>query len=1056
MKKKEEIKSKSHYEKQFEQELARLNSEQRRAVEHIEGPVMVIAGPGTGKTQILAARIGHILKSDLQAGPHNILCLTYTDAGAIAMRKRLLQFIGPTAYRVNIHTFHSFCNDIIQHNPDYFGRKEMLPVSELENTQCLREMIDGLENNHPLKRLKGDFYFESKRLNSLFRMMKEENWTAEFVSERIDAYLRDLPQRDEYIYKKANQTKGIKVGDIKRKAFDKEASRMENLRAAAALLPRYNALLQEKQRYDFSDMLLWVLNAFKTDENFLRRYQEWYQYFLVDEFQDTSGAQNEILRHLIDFWEKPNVFVVGDDDQCIYEFQGARVHNMMQFYERYQEDIEVIVLKENYRSTQKILDASAAVIGNNLQRLINQENIKKKIPLLNKNLIASNPLLEKTQVVPRLIEYYNARHEEDAIADQIEALYRQGENLADAAVIYHQHDHADNLISILEKKQIPYNVKKRLNALEQPEIQRILNILSYLKEELEKPHSGEHRLFGLMHARCFNIHPRDSAKIAVQCYKERARWRDFLGHYNNLKNLVLENYGGVIFFEENINRWITEAANSTLTQLIQHILNFSGMLREAMNAPDKIWQLQLLSTFFEFAKQEAERNPFLSLEKFLETVQQMREEEISLPVDKNIHAENGINLITAHSAKGLEFKYVFIMRCNADAWEKARGGQGGYALPDTLTFDSEEQSKIESLRRLFYVGMTRAKEHLQISYAGYSSDGKEVAASQFINEVHALTQLPIEKVHLSPDKITDYSALLLSETPVNLTQAALLEKQHIAEILSGFSMTASNLNQYIACPLGFYYQYILRVPSAGNQYSAFGTAAHNALKWLFDEMKKNNSTFPSEKDFTEQFKKQMARQRGGITQQEYKNLLAYGEEILPEYYRHYAEKWNKIVLTEFQVNQIEIDGVPVRGKIDKIEFILTDATVVDYKTGQSPDRMKKLSPPSEKNPEGGEYWRQLIFYKLMLDNYRRKDWKVTVGEIDFIEKDKDKNQFIKARVEFLPAHLETVKLQLKEAYMKIMNHEFTRGCGEKDCEWCSFAKENAAEVRLEKKEEVQQ
>src|SRR3990172_5044111 len=192
------------YEKKFSEELERLNAEQRRAVECIDGPVMVIAGPGTGKTQIIAARIGHILKSDLQIAPHNILCLTYTDAGTVAMRSRLLQFIGPTAYRVNIYTFYAFCNDIIQHNLDYFGKREMEPISELENIQLHRSMMDGLDANHPLKRLKGEIYYDIPRLNDLFRMMKEEDWSPEFVSEQIDKYLNDLPNRDEFIYKKAN------------------------------------------------------------------------------------------------------------------------------------------------------------------------------------------------------------------------------------------------------------------------------------------------------------------------------------------------------------------------------------------------------------------------------------------------------------------------------------------------------------------------------------------------------------------------------------------------------------------------------------------------------------------------------------------------------------------------------------------------------------------------------------------------------------------------------------------------------------------------------------
>src|SRR5688500_18102020 len=163
----------------FLEELEKLNAAQTEAVNAIEGPVLVIAGPGTGKTQILAARIGNILlKTDTPA--HSILCLTYTDAGTIAMRKRLLQFIGPDAYRVHIHTFHSFCNMVIQENLDYFGLRALEPVSDLEKIEVLQEIIDEFGPDHPLKRYKGEVYYDSGNLDTLFQLMKKEDWTPEF------------------------------------------------------------------------------------------------------------------------------------------------------------------------------------------------------------------------------------------------------------------------------------------------------------------------------------------------------------------------------------------------------------------------------------------------------------------------------------------------------------------------------------------------------------------------------------------------------------------------------------------------------------------------------------------------------------------------------------------------------------------------------------------------------------------------------------------------------------------------------------------------------------
>src|SRR6202008_2397239 len=184
--------NKERLEKKFLQEYERLNEPQRIAVDQIEGPVMVIAGPGTGKTQILAARIGKILL-DTDTDPSNILCLTYTDAGVIAMRRRLLEFIGPDAYKVGIYTFHAFCNDVIQENLSLFEKTSLDPISELEKIQLFKELIDSFPKNHPLKRYRGDVYFEVNNLQTLFSTMKKEGWAPAFISDKIDEFLADLP-----------------------------------------------------------------------------------------------------------------------------------------------------------------------------------------------------------------------------------------------------------------------------------------------------------------------------------------------------------------------------------------------------------------------------------------------------------------------------------------------------------------------------------------------------------------------------------------------------------------------------------------------------------------------------------------------------------------------------------------------------------------------------------------------------------------------------------------------------------------------------------------------
>jgi len=309
-----------------------LNEQQRIAVDNIEGPVMVIAGPGTGKTQILSARIGKILL-ETDTLPENILCLTYTDAGVVAMRKRLLGFIGPDAYKVNIYTFHAFCNDVIQENLSLFEKQSLDPISDLERIDMFRKLIDAFPKNHPLKRYRGDVYFEITNLQQLFSTMKREGWSSSYITQKIDEYLASLPTRDEYIAKRA--TGSFKKGDVRTDKIAEETEKMEKLRAAVNEFDNFQQMMQKASRYDFDDMINWVLKAFDENPALLSRYQEQFLYILVDEYQDTSGTQNRLVELLINYWEKPNVFVVGDDDQSVYRFQGANVENMLAFANSY-------------------------------------------------------------------------------------------------------------------------------------------------------------------------------------------------------------------------------------------------------------------------------------------------------------------------------------------------------------------------------------------------------------------------------------------------------------------------------------------------------------------------------------------------------------------------------------------------------------------------------------------------------------------------------------------------------------------------------------------------
>ena len=1041
---------KALYEAQFKSAYQRLNIQQKEAVDTIEGPVLVIAGPGTGKTQIIAARIAHILSAGVDAKPHNILCLTYTDAGAVAMRKRLLDFIGPVAHKVNIYTYHAFCNDVIQHHPQFFLKRDSEAVSDLESAKIYHELLDELPENHRLRRLKGDIYFEMKRLMPLFDLMKREDWSAEKISVAARKRIAELPLLEEFIYKVGNTKKNIKKGDLKKAAIAEETERMETLMDAAQLFDAFNSKMLARARYDFNDMILWVLRAFKENPLLLAEYQERFQYVLVDEFQDTSGSQKELLELLIEFWgQQANVFVVGDDDQSIYEFQGARLNNIVDFYNHFKlsddpEDtanaIRLIILKENYRSTQKILDAAKAGIDNNAQRLIHLIQSFN----LNKTLTASNSNINVPHALaPKVVEYYNTFHEQAAIVTELEALHQKGFNLAEVAVLYSQHKQAEPIIRLLEKKQIPYSVRKKIDLFGVPMVRYFINVLQYLQKESERSFSGDELLFKLMHYPALKIVPVDiaylSLHLAQKTKDQKLNWRLLLDNGLELATLPLQQVAPIQKFGTNISKWLLEMNQLTLPMLFENIIYDSGLVMHILQSPNRIWDMQVLNTFFDFIKEECSKKPRMHIPEFLKMTEEMQQEKIELAIQRVVASENGVNFITAHSAKGLEFEKVFVIGCTPDFWEKKRGANKMYKLPPELVGDDQANSE-EAARRLFYVAITRAKSELQISYPAKDNKDKPLNASAFVEEIRPYCESQKTEV----DEATIMDQIKWAFEPEPEVNIELVKKEFIVNRLKNFTMSASALNKYMRCPVAFYYETILQVPSAPNDTLAFGNAVHYALEMLFKEMQTNpGKEFPDCASVLKYFEKSMLKQEDCFTEKQYPRRMELGRKVLTAYYNQYINGFNKLVSVEKMITNVTIENVPIKGKIDKIEFDGNNCTVIDYKTGNPSHSIKdRLAIPDDINPDGGEYWRQMVFYKLLIDNYPFNTWKMVDGIFDFIEPDEEKNAFVRHQVVIREEDVKTVKNQIKTNYDKIMNHEFNKGCNDANCQWCSFVKNN--------------
>ena len=1037
----------------------KLNDKQRKAVEEIYGPVMTVAGPGTGKTQLLAVRIGNILQLT-DVNTNNILCLTYTEAGSMAMRERLNKFIGPEAYNASIFTFHSFCNFVIQENIQYFGGfRNLQLVSELELVDVFREVIDGFAEDHPLKRLKGNIYYESNRLKYLFNTMKQEGWTPDIIEKNVQAlseYYNATDSNGDFKHPKY-LCKAKQVGKLTDKVYAKgeinldkiqiEIQSFDGLIAAAKELAVYGGILQKLERYDYNDMILWVIEAFKEHDDLLAKYQERFQFILVDEYQDTNGAQNELLFLLADnpVDDKPNVFIVGDDDQSIYRFQGANMNNIIDFADKY--DPVEIVLENNYRSDQRILDSAKMLIENNGERLV---NIRSH---LTKELIESRGGNQKSGA-PIINRYKNVAQEEIATIMDILKKQKEGVALKDIAIIYRKHKNVENIVKYLSLLGIPLNIKRKVNVLVQQEIKKLILILKYLTEEFDKPYSGEKHLFEILHFDFFGISAQDAALISLYCSKrteegeDDRKWRAVISNEKRLKEAKVKDVEKILNCSEALESWIHDVPNVTAQILFERILTKGGVLDDILRSEDKVWKLQLVNTFFNFIKEESSKKENISMPQILDMVSKMEENSIEMPLNKIVYAENGIHFLTAHGSKGLEFDHIYIIRSDNRNWVQKNYGRSGYKYPAALV-PAAEQSDVEDDRRLYYVAMTRAKDFLTLSFSDFDDNEKALEPARFIAEI-TTNDDDIQLVDVNEDDVLNYKATLMR---YNQGKTELIEHDLIDNVLQTFKMSTTSLNKYLKCPITFYFENILRVPMARRAANGFGNAIHYALEMYFRDMEADpERKIPIIDNLLNHFTFGMKKYHSHFTRKERELSELRGKILLTDYFDEYKNTWSlpRKYELEFEI-KTEYAGVPISGKLDQVGIYDNHLEVVDYKTGRYIPA--KLKGPVGEEDLGGDYWRQIVFYKLLLKGDDRLKQPMRSGIMDFVEKTKE-GKFYRRKFEVEPFEMEIVEKQLTDTYAKIKNHEFTIGCEEEGCKWCNFVNENMS-VELLIEEDVE-
>lgn len=1102
--------------KSFEDRYKKLNTAQKKAVDTIEGPLLVVAGPGSGKTEILSLRVAKILK-EAQVLPSNILCLTFTDSAAVNMRDRLSRLIGAEAYRVSIHTFHSFSVDIIQKYPEFFYKGAIFsPADAVSQIGILESIFDSLPHKDLLKSShpeEGYTYLQDvskvigylkkagitparfaeiieknsaavEKINKVLVSVAEKRVSAAVISELKEAaeslktgkktvdglavgvvgaaagdaegagqYIGEFPtlehavaltlleaidtaektEKNEPISKW--KAKWFKANDEGEKVF-RDTLNLDKMRSVSNIYKQYREVMHARCLFDFDDMILDVIEAIQMHPRLKFDLQEQYQYVLVDEFQDTNNAQMKILSLILDAEVnegRPNIMVVGDDDQAVYKFQGAELSNILNFKEMYT-DVEVVNMTANYRSTQEILDTATKIIRKGEHRL---ENI---LPAFEKTLVSSNKDLAKGGIIHKVFD--TSLHEYHYVSRRIKSLIESGVPAEDIAVIARKHKQLEAIVPYLQGARVPIRYEREQNVFLEPHIEQIIIMSRFIQSVSAKDmQEADEFLPKILAFPFFSVSRIAIWNISKQAYAERKTWLECmleseelaplanffieLGAMSRVEPLekVLDILIGAhveLIAESEEDEDLAEGATNTAREKTNSAEKVVKIHTEVNNkyaiggysSPFKAYYFS--KERFEHAR--AEYLAFLSsLRVFVRALREFKGKDGSaeqlyisdLIYFVDIHVKNGItlndlspfansskavSLLSAHKAKGLEFDTVFVLSCQDDVWA-GRGAPKRISMPANLPIEPAGDNEDDQLR-LFYVALTRAKRNLYMTSYKIKDDGKESQKLRFLTE-HEETEAPMEKefgrIYTPETHELLTSSWLLYHTPPFLGE----EEELLKSLLENYQLSVTHLNNFLNVskggPQSFLEQNLLRFPQAKTPSSAYGTAIHSTLERVSVKLR-HDGVLATKEECLDWFIQYLRKER--LSNQDFAQYSERGLSALNAFYDQ------RIVSAESSVGAGQSSRNGGFKATDKTEINFKDQGVVleGYVAGQhltahltgKIDKIVELGggrtevvdyktgkPKSEWKPGSDyekiklyEYERQLMFYHLLLEQAR--------------------------------------------------------------------------------------
>jgi DNA helicase-2/ATP-dependent DNA helicase PcrA len=877
-----------------------MNAAQRRAIEHGDGPLLVIAGAGTGKTRVITERIRHLFERDSSLLGEYILGLTFTKKAAGEMLRRVRKTCGERADGITLTTFHAFCETILQE-----GAPGRLPLEQVDHWILLRRNM---------RRLQLDKY----------RRLAEPG---QFLTDFIQFFSRC---QDELVscekYKEYAEGLGTKL-EAERLQIDEETyqERLEEVEKQREIARAYSAseeLLREKNAVALNGLMTEAVKLLENDVVLREKLQKRFRHILVDEFQDTNIAQLRLLELIAA--PPRNIVVVGDNDQAIYRFRGASFGSFKLFLQRFagwkegQDSTKLrVLLQENYRSTPNILRVATQAISHNET----SADFPKKV------LNASKAEGERVRVV----ELAGQEEEASWVAGEIERSHRAGRRWKDFAVLYRQHAHRDLLVEELTRRKIPF-VISNLSILDHPLVRDVLGYLRLIAQPYD-----DVACVRVLAAPAWGLAAPDLVRLAERARKERKAIYDMLQlpqgelPFDASPAAVATLLEFLCGQRKTLRRRNAQEILSDLTEWLEIAQRASG--------PDRKYVQRLA----EFVTEWEPKSETRQLAEFLEYLDYYQQANCTISLNDDGAPGDAVQLMTVHGAKGLEFPQVFVLRVNSRAFPVS-DRKPLFEFPLELMKEElpEGDYHTQEERRLFYVALTRAEDRLTLTTITekkgkvplFIEDILMDAATKRRDVIQIAPTVTVAGGEQGGTASNEFKAQLFpARGPAKIfSRVAEWAETYCPEIPEPLKLSPSSVMGYRSCPQQFLFQRLWSIEGQARATLTFGRVVHSTIRRAMTEMKKGNLLRFGEVQRIYENEWSALGFEDDYQQQEYKKD---GLEQLRTFHAAVLKALPEILEQEKGFELDLENNVIVKGRIDQINSLgRKDVEIVDYKTGK--------------------------------------------------------------------------------------------------------------------------